>query len=149
MRAPKLDRSRNFGVVFPPEHGATHYQDGWYFCDDGTVCRPLCTPEQLASLGEVVKATPATVPQVKNKGGRPRKHPKPEPEPMYPPSEMDDGTDVNFEGWLRGLQECKDKHVISAVRNRLGGDCTTAKQARDYLVHVEQLVPEAEVKVHA
>lgn len=141
-RAPRLDKSRAFGTVFPPVLGAVFYQDGYHFTEDGMVVRALCTPEQLA----VLDGTPAPAPTPAVAAPAPAKG-KPGRKPKIPAAQAEDGSDIDFELWLTGRQTATDAQIVHRARDLYGPDMETVEQVKEHLIHSVAIVPEHEVRI--
>jgi hypothetical protein len=149
----RLNKTRDHGIVNPPENGAHYYQDGFYFSNEGDlVTHPaLLTPETEAKLERHVKLEAA------RRAGEVARRKSLEAEGINPDdidaalsgdeAEDEESEDFNFVGWLRGEFKAPFFTIRKAVSEKYKVNLNKQKEVVDFLVIEQRLVDPSEVKV--
>lgn len=155
-----LDKSRPFGTIEPPWHGAFYSQavagrerffdfQGQRVMVPGDRGDDDLAPKQAASASgqPAPVASDPSVPPPKNKGGRPRKQAPEQPAavpPAPPPPDM--GAEINLAEWAAGKLRVPFSKVRDAIEQRFNSLAVDERRAVEILVEAS-VIEEDEVHV--
>ena len=138
--AIRLDKSRAFGVVFPPENNAHYAQDGFHFDANGNLAEEWLKPADRAKLDSLIArraadaaAEKARIESLKN-AGLDDKEIAVITQSRTTSEKPTDADGVDLKGWARGEINIPWFKVRKAFMEKYSRDVDNQAAAIDFLI---------------
>jgi hypothetical protein len=149
----KLDKSKDYGDVFPPENGAHYMQGSFYYDQHGDIVTHSALFDEAAALKlkrleSLEKANEAAA-EARRKALEADGLSAEEIDAAQEESDKDEGEGekkLDLKAWLRG-EKMIFPHVQKAIQDQHGYNAINKKQAVEFLVGELGLVDPAQVRV--